>query len=168
MTALDRESIRGLVLGQPPLVEGYLDLDTQLQPNGFDLTLGEVAAFASEGQVDFSNARRRLPQTTPLAFDAQGRLHLAPGPYLVTTNEAVHLPLGIMALSYPRSSLLRCGVAVHNAVGDAGFRGRYQALLVVYNPHGFWVERNARLIQLVFFQLSQGVVGGYQGRYQGM
>ena len=71
-----------------------------------------------------------------------------------------------MALGKPRSSLLRSGVAVHNAVWDAGYRGRSQALLVVYHPRGFTLSRDARL---VFFAsaLAHPVDQGYRGRYQG-
>ena len=36
---LSREQLHQLILGDPPLLTAYLDLDSQLQPNGFDLTL---------------------------------------------------------------------------------------------------------------------------------
>ena len=107
-----------------------------------------------------------LPPLSPLAFDGLGFLYLAPGIYIVTYNEIVHLPAEVMALGRPRSSLLRSGVAVHNAVWDAGYRGRSQSLLAVYNPQGFRLERNARIVQLVFLRLS-GPTQGYQGTYQG-
>jgi dUTP pyrophosphatase len=71
-----------------------------------------------------------------------------------------------MALAMPRSSLLRCGVTVHTAVWDAGYSGRSQSLMVVYNPRGFRLQRNARIVQLVFFRLTQETEG-YQGIYQG-
>ena len=86
---------------------------------------------------------------------------------MVVFNEVVHLPLDLMALGRPRSSLLRSGVAMHTAVWDAGYRGRSQALLTVYNPEGFRVQQNAGLMQLVFFRLAQPVVEGYQGRFLG-
>ena len=120
---LDRESIRRRLDAAPPLLEGYPDLESQLQPNGFDLTLAEVAAFDGPGVLTADNAGRRLAATTPLPFGADGALHLDPGPYLVTLNETINLPLDVMALGKPRSSLLRSGVAMHNAVWDAGYRG---------------------------------------------
>ncbi|HUV75718.1 MAG TPA: deoxyuridine 5'-triphosphate nucleotidohydrolase, partial [Dehalococcoidales bacterium] len=52
------------------------------------------------------------------------------------------------------------------AVWDAGYSGRSQSLMVVYNPQGFRVQRNARIIQLVFLQLTRETEG-YQGTYQG-
>ena len=91
--------------------------------------------------------------------------NLAPGIYSITYNEIVHLPENIMALATPRSSLLRCGVTVNTAVWDAGYSGRSQSLLVVYNPQGFQLQRNARIIQLVFFRLGNQTEG-YSGTYQ--
>ncbi|MCX6005488.1 MAG: deoxyuridine 5'-triphosphate nucleotidohydrolase, partial [Chloroflexi bacterium] len=88
------------------------------------------------------------------------------GAYLVTFNEVVNLPVDIMALARPRSSLNRCGVSIHSAVWDAGYSGRSQSLLVVYNTHGFRLHKNARILQLVFFSLSRGVAQGYSGKYQ--
>ncbi len=164
---LDRESIRRRLSASPPLLEGYRDLEAQLQPNGFDLTLAEIAAFADPGVLTADNAGRRLAATTPLPFGADGALHLNPGPYLVTLNETINLPLDVMALGKPRSSLLRSGVAMHNAVWDAGYRGRSQALLVVYHPRGFTLSRNSRVLQIVFFLLAHPVDEGYRGRYQG-
>ena len=96
---------------------------------------------------------------------AHPNIELIPGAYVITYNEIVHLPRNVMALSAPRSSLLRCGVAVHNAVWDAGYSGRAQSLLVVYNQSGFRLQRNARVVQLVFFRLTQET-DGYQGVYQ--
>jgi dUTP pyrophosphatase len=39
--------------------------------------------------------------------------------------------------------------------------------MVVYNPQGFRLYRNARIVQMIFFLLSRDVVQGYQGRFQG-
>lgn len=163
---LDRASLERWLRGSPPIVEGLLNPAEQLQPNGIDLTLRSVAWFGSLGQLGVNVAERQLPSTVELAFDPEGYLHLAPGPYLVTFNEIVHIPLGMTALAWPRSSLLRSGVVVHNAVGDAGYQGRFQGLMTVVNPHGFRVARDARVIQLVFFTLAQPVTEGYQGIYQ--
>jgi dUTP pyrophosphatase len=101
----------------------------------------------------------------PLVFDGLGFIDLTPGAYIITYNEIVHLPKNIMALARPRSSLLRCGVTVNTAVWDAGYSGRSQSLMVVYNSHGFRLQRNARLVQLVFLWLTEETEG-YHGAYQ--
>jgi len=151
----------------PPLVENMCDVQQQVQPNGIDLTFKEVALFSSPGSLAPGNESRVLSSTAPLVFDGLGRVDLLSGCYLVTYNEVVNLPKNIMALALPRSSLLRCGVSIHNAVWDAGYSGRSQSLLVVYNTQGFRLYRNARIVQMVFLSLSREVAQGYQGMFQG-
>lgn len=168
---LDRATISKLILagdtGQPPLVEELLSLEEQLQPNGFDLSLQAVSQLRSAGSIGRDAAQRELSETEPLDFGPDGWLHLIPGPYLVTFNEVVNIPPDLMALGRPRSSLLRSGVSLHTAVWDAGYRGRSQALLTVHQPDGYRVQQGARLMQLVFFRLTNPVELGYTGRYQG-
>jgi len=162
---LSRQDIYRLLEKEPPLIEGYLNFDEQVQPNGFDLTLHEIALLESSGRIAVRDAERRLPELAPLAFDGLGFINLVPGIYSITYNEIVHLPRNVMALARPRSSLLRCGVTVGTAVWDAGYSGRSQSLLVVYNTRGFRVQKNARIVQLVFLWLSRETEG-YQGVYQ--
>ena len=166
MAVLSGHDIRRLLKGRTPLIEGWLDLEAQVQANGFDLTLGEVAVMQSPGRIAVDNSQRAVSDLSPLVWDGTGNLDLVCGLYMVTYNEIVHLPKNIMALGRPRSSLLRCGVTVGTAVWDAGYEGRSQSLLVVYHPGGFRVERNARITQLVFFELT-GESDGYHGIYQG-
>ena len=163
---LDRDSIGELLHHSPPLVQHYLSLEDQLQPNGFDLSLGEVGDLVSAGSIGTDSDQRELSELESLQFDSDGWLLLSPGPYLITFNEVVNLPLDVMALGRPRSSLLRSGVSIHTAVWDAGYRGRSQSLLVIHHPGGYRLQRGARLMQLVFFQLSSAVSQGYQGRFQ--
>lgn len=165
--ALDRESIGELLAAVPPLVEGYPSLETQLQPNGFDLTLQSIAAITSAGQLGADDADRQLAGVIPVSFDETGWANLPAGAYRITFNEIVHLPLDLIALGRPRSSLARSGVSIHTGVWDAGYRGRSEALLVVYPGQGFRLQQNARVLQLVFFRLLQPVREGYQGRFQG-
>ena len=167
MTAvLSKPDIQRLLKQEPPLIEGWIDLKEQVQANGFDLTVREVALTQSPGKITVANSQRMVSDLAPLVFDGLDFIELMPGTYVITYNEVVHLPNNIMALATPRSSLLRCGVTVHTAVWDAGYSGRSQSLLVVYNPQGFRLQRNARIVQLVFFRLTQETEG-YQGIYQG-
>ncbi len=163
---LSRQEIKRLLKKKPPLVEGYIDLEEQVQPNGVDLTLREVALLQSSGRITARNDQRLVSDLSPLVFDGLGYIDLVPGAYIITYNEVVHLPKNIMALGRPRSSLLRCGVTVGTAAWDAGYEGRSQSLLVVYNPRGFRLQRNARVMQLIFMRLSQKTEG-YKGAYQG-
>ena len=163
---LSRQDIVQLLEQEPPLLEGLIDPEKQLQPNGVDLTLREVAMLQSPGRIGVEDSQRMISDTAPLVFDGLGHIDLIPGAYIITYNEIVHLPRNVMALARPRSSLLRCGVTVDTAVWDAGYCGRSQSLMVVYHPQGFRLQKDARVVQLVFFQLTREA-DGYQGIYQG-
>jgi dUTP pyrophosphatase len=165
MSVLSGNDIRRLIKQKPTLVEGWLNLAAQVQANGFDLTLRDVALMQSAGRIMVSNSQRVVSDLSPLVFDETDCLDLVPGTYIITYNEIVHLPKNIMALGRPRSSLLRCGVNVGTAVWDAGYEGRSQSLLVVYNPLGFHVQKNARITQLIFLELTDESEG-YKGIYQ--
>jgi dUTP pyrophosphatase len=164
---LSRQEILMYLQADVPLVEKMVDMAQQVQPNGIDLTVKEIALLSSAGCVSTQNKDRVLSTTSPLVFDGLNGMDLMPGCYLVTFTEIVNLPRTIMALARPRSSLLRCGVSVHTAVWDAGYSGRSQALMTVYNPMGFRLRRYARIMQIVFFHLSGEVVEGYDGIFQG-
>jgi dUTP pyrophosphatase len=164
---LSREQIATLLDADPPLIDDLIDREAQLQPNGIDLTLATVSRFSGPGTLARDNRDRRLPDVDTLPFDRDDGIDLAPGPYLVRFNETVNLPPDYMAYARPRSSLLRSGVALHTAVWDAGYSGQGVALLVVYNPDGFRVQRDARIVQLVFHRLVHATSSGYQGNFQG-
>jgi dUTP pyrophosphatase len=164
---LSLEQIKQLLDRDPPLLEGLIDRETQLQSNGVDLTLDTVSGFTGPGTLTLDNANRRLPGTQEHPFDPEQQIYLSPGSYVVRFNETINLPADCMAYTRPRSSLLRSGVALHTAVWDAGYSGRGVALLVVYNTHGFRLEHNARIAQMVFHPLARATSEGYQGIYSG-
>jgi dUTP pyrophosphatase len=164
---LSSEQLRAMCAGTEPLVYGWADLDAQIQPNGFDFRLESVAHHCGRGVIGISNADRVLPGLEPVEPDPGGWFDLAAGIYLITFAETVQLPGNLMALARPRSSLNRSGVTIHGAVWDAGYHGRSTGLLSVLNPAGFRVQRGARVMQMVFFSLSQSTANLYRGRYQG-
>ena len=165
--ALSGASLRALIASDKPLIRDFVDLESQLQPNGFDLTLESVHYHSGAGVVGRSNDDRVLPDLEPLDFDVEGWIDLQPGIYHITYNEVVALPLNLMALGRPRSTLNRIGVTIHTAVWDAGYEGRSTSLLSVMNPNGVQVQRNARVMQLVFFAVGNPPETGYAGVYQG-
>ena len=124
MSVLSRADINRLLEAQQPLVEGWLDLAEQVQPNGFDISVRDIASLDSRGTIAATNSGRSVSKAGTLLFDENGFIDLAPGVYLITYNEVVHLPTNVMALARPRSSLVRCGVDVGTAVWDAGYSGR--------------------------------------------
>jgi len=136
-----------------------------LQPNGVDLSLGEIWTFREPGALGRHNAQRHLPEREELTFDDEGWVDAPAGAYGIRYAERVALPTDCGALCFPRSSLLRMGLTVPTAVWDAGYAGRGEGLLVVSNPHGVRLQRGARIAQLIVFRLTETTTG-YDGRYQ--
>lgn len=158
---LSGEEIRELI-EEKGLIKSYIDLDTQIQPNGFDCTLRSVYRIRGVGKIDFSNRERVIPEIEEMEFE-EDWIFLDGGVYRARLNEIIDLPKDVMAIGRPRSSVIRCGANVLTAVWDAGYRGRSEVGIVVYN--GLWLKRNARIIQLVFMKLSKESEG-YTGTYQ--
>ncbi len=147
------------------LVTEYLDLDKQLQPSGFDLSLERVEAYLGGGTVDFSNEERVIAETERVQPDADGWINLDKGVYKVVYNEVVKMPLNVAAIARTRSTLLRNGAEVGTAVWDPGYEGRSSSMLTVHNPHGLRLKVDARIAQLIFFETGD-VEKGYSGVYQ--
>lgn len=154
----------------PPLIENAIDLNKQLQPNGFELTIKKVEEFSQydSGRIAFDNSERKLPETYEMKFASDGWLFLPTGHYKIIFNEKVNIPKDIMAFGAPRSSLLRSGVSIETAIWDAGYSGRSECLLIVYAKAGFYIKKNARILQLIFVKLSKISSHGksYSGDYQ--
>ncbi len=165
---LNKEQIRQLI-ETSKLIEGYINLDSQLTSNGFDLTAGGVFEFISQGAIDFSNQERLVPQTKEIfprkmsPEDKFGWWFLKKGPYKIRTNETINLPNNLAALAFSRTSLLRIGLFTQHGVWDAGFKGSGEFILVVENPAGARIKQNARLAQLIFLAVEE--TEGYKGIY---
>ncbi len=72
MAVLADSEIRRLIEQEPPLVEDYIDLDAQMQANGFELTLRDVAVIQSAGRIAVDNSQRVISDVSPLMFDGLG------------------------------------------------------------------------------------------------
>lgn len=163
---LSKERLTEMLSQRPALVEEMVVPELQIQENGIELTVKELWSWQEKGSIGLENRDRQLSKCTKLEFEETGWIGLSPGSYKVVYNEVVNLPKDVVALGRPRSSLLRCGATVVSAVWDAGYSGRGEGLLVVFNPNGLRLRKNARVMQLLFLQLDQPVETGYQGLYQ--
>ena len=167
---LNRSEIEKLIKNQD-LVADYLNLDIQLTPNGFDLTVASIFEFDAAGALDFSNKERVIPEGKEIfpekltPQDKLGWWSLKKGAYKIKTNETVSLPKDLIGVAFSRTSLLRMGSSTQHGVWDAGFRGRSEFILTVDNPQGIRIKQNARIAQLTFHKIKE-VDCGYQGIYQ--
>jgi dUTP pyrophosphatase len=159
---LNSAQIRALI-EKEKLVYDYLDLEKQLQPASFDLTLAKVFRIAGKGAIDFDNSQRVIPKAEEIPFDAEGWADLSPGIYKVQYAEAVKIPSGLVGVTFCRSSLSRCGIDLYNGFWDPGYEGRGESVLIVHNSHGARLKKRARIAQIAFFALGGESAHLYKG-----
>ena len=162
--------IRGLVLS------GEIDLKTQIQPAGIDLTVKHISRYTTHGVLAFSNEERELPRmyTIPWGMYNDSRtlyndyqIWLEKGVYMVEADPIIEIPMDAIAFAQPRSSLTRMGCGVHSGIWDPGYKGDSTFVLNIYNPHGIIISKNARIAQLVYVRMESPATEGYDGIYQG-
>src|SRR5207247_9655806 len=105
----------------------------QLPPHAVALPVERVQRLTSRGLPGADDNVRDPAAREDVQADKDGWWDLHRGAYVITYREKVNLPADLMALSRPRSSLLRSGVAIHGAVWDAGYSGRGAGLMAVLN-----------------------------------
>ena len=148
--------------------------ESQVQPNGVDLTLGAVYEQVEPGHLGRSGktvGERLAVEPEPEEDESGGTgdgsgiptYRLEPGGYVAEYAERVRIPDGHVGFVFPRSSLMRNSAMLHTAVWDAGYEGRGEGLLAV--NHELHVEKGARFAQFVLAAADHE--GTYEGDYQG-
>ena len=134
--------------------------DTQVQPNGVDLTAEAIYEQTTPGRIGTSG--KTVGDRRAINADG-GVFTLAPGAYVLQYSETVHIPDGHVGFIYPRSSLMRNSCMLHTAVWDAGYEGKGEGLLEVH--HDIEIEQGARVGQIVLADAEHDET--YAGSYQG-
>ena len=147
------------------LVKNMIDHKSQVQPAGIDFTLKRLSTLESDGAIDFSNAKRKLPEYKEVLFGDDNLVHLGPGAYLVEFNETVEMPRNFLGLMRTRSSVIRSGATLTAGVIDPGYKGAIGALLQVWNEHGITLHKDAKLVQWVFAEI-RNPEDEYRGVYK--
>ena len=153
--------IRDLVLSRG------IDLNTQIQPAGIDLTVRGISQFMGPGVLDFSNEKRELPIMSFMEISEDEPLVLERGSYMVEADPVIKIPLDMIGFAQPRSSLTRMGCGVHSGIWDPGYEGDSVFVLNVYNLYGMRIYKNARIAQLVYARMESPATEAYDGVYQG-
>lgn len=134
--------------------------EEQVQPNGVDLTIGEIFMFEGMGTL---GKKKIFPSMKQLKPDENGYYNLKRGEYLVRYREIVQVPENAIGLVFPRSTLQRMGAIIYTSVWDSGYKGRGVGLLVVFNRDGIRIHKDARICQIVFMDARPS--GLYKGSY---
>jgi dUTP pyrophosphatase len=149
---LNKQELRDRI--ENGLITGYVDLEKQLTPQGFDFSVQSIEKFEEPGRIDFDNSERQIPESSPVEKDGD-YWKLEKGVYKIIPNESVNIPEDLFALAFLRSSMLRMGCDIVNGVWDAGFEGKGVFTLEVMNPQGVEIKQDARVNQIVFFEMEE-------------
>jgi len=148
------------MLGEKELLKLFPDFKELVQPSGIDLRIDEV--YQQKGPGSLMDNEKNLPEIhrlEPPIYTLKPK-----NSYLVTVDRKIKIPKGYSMLYLPRSTLLRSFITIHTAVGDPGFYGTLQFLLVNQGEFPYTLKQGERIAQGVVF-LVEGS-GEYQGSYQ--
>lgn len=146
------------------LVQGYVSLEKQLQPCGFECTVGTVYTLENDmGVLDFDNSKRYLPNRKQKEWDNKDSIILKEGFYLLETNEFLTMPNDLVGLINPRSSLHRMGLFLREALIDPGFKGNLVVGLFTFSRVQLY--KDARILQISFAKVSD-ISLSYNGIYK--
>jgi len=150
------------------LVEGLAERElTTPEGAGFDLRLGEV--YKISGSAFLGITHRETPKIEKIMEYKEGELRtitIKPGEFfLVSTIEAVRLPLDLCTTFIPRTTTFRSGLFLRTGVAQPGYEGKLTFGLKNEGPITVEIEMGARFVFVQFHE----VVGGtqYKGQWQG-
>lgn len=144
--------------------------EDMIQMHALDIRIGKVYRIAGgffvpeKGKTSQSKKEEMFPLVEP-TVPPREIFNLMPGVYAFDAVQSVEMAEGEAGWLVPRSSLTRNGVDVRSALYDAGYKGGVNGIIVVHNPHGCSIERNARVAQFVIVKAETAKL--YDGQYQG-
>lgn len=144
--------------------------EDMIQMHALDIRIDKVYRIVGgffipeKGKTSQSKKEEMLPVVEP-ALPMREIFSLTPGVYAFDAVQSVEMAEGEAGWLVPRSSLTRNGVDVRSALYDAGYKGGVNGIIVVHNPHGCSIERNARIAQFVIVKAETAKL--YDGQYQG-
>ena len=150
------------MLGETELLKLFPEYKEDIQPSGIDLRMDKLFKQVSGGSLIDNN--KNLPELEEI--EAENDIYtLEPHTsYSVTIKDKIKIPVGYTMLYLPRSTLLRSFVSVHTAVGDPGFYGTLQFMIVNNGDYQFQLKKGERIAQAVVFEVTGS--GKYEGSYQ--
>lgn len=154
--------------------EGKLALDPvadkfQVQPNSLDLRIGWTFYIPEQWQL--TDAGRVVMRPDYLEKKANSnhfkQVKLKPGQYfeflpnefvICSTLEKVSLKAdNLIALLYPRSSMIRRGFVMESGLVDIGYSGQLTIPILNATPHPLRLYPGERAYQLVFHTMANGM-----------
>lgn len=158
-----------MILGEKILRKIFKGYDEkQYQPNSIDLKLGRVyTEDLKMSEIGLFNGKKFLPnykEVETFKIDGKDCYRLLSGQaYWFEIEPAMEIPNDVAQFYLPRSSLLRCGVSLHTALGDSGFKGHLMFLAINNCKHTVIVGKGERVATAINFEVEDGSL--YVGDY---
>ena len=151
------------MLGENDLLKLFPEYEDSIQPSGIDLKMDKLFRQIDSGSL--IDNQKNLPELEEVECDDDNVYTLEPKTaYSVTVMGKTKIPVGYTMLYLPRSTLVRSFISVHTAVGDPGFYGTLQFLIVNNGNYPYRIKKGERIVQAVVFKVSGS--GKYDGSYQ--
>ena len=169
---LSAETIRDLCKCNPPLIETSRDLSF-VEGSAYDVELYSVQTPSTGSDMPFiGKYKRRLPtmidvQHGPVTGLGAEIYALGRGSYILKSMEQFHLPVGVGAIVFPRTSFFDAQCIFSGTTIAPGFSGYLRNLLVIHANRGIYLEREARYCQVKFFMHDAGLTDEYRGMRRG-
>lgn len=151
-----------IMLGEKELRKLFPEFEDSIQPSGIDLKLDKV--FEEAGSGSLIDNEKNLPPLREVECVDEVYTLKAKTSYSVSIMGKIKIPVGYTMLYLPRSTLLRSFISVHTAVGDPGFYGTLQFMIVNNGDYDFEIKKGERIVQAVVFKVEGS--GEYDGSYQ--
>lgn len=167
-----------MINGIDYLKKMYPDRDEKdYQPSGLDLRVGKVFKIKDAnclcaepklyGIVDGEKYLPELIEVEPQTVNGHKDVFAIEwdDPYIFEVQEQIQIGDHNAQFYLPRSTLLRMGVNVYTALGDLGYNGHLQFLVINHGVQTFYISKGERFAQLVDFEVKGGSES-YNGDYQ--
>ena len=150
------------------------------QPNGLDLRIGKLYTMKYEddqfyGIIDNVKSLPSLEEVSTILFKNPEDKSSGEGsevfklrsnvPYIAEVENQIQIGDSNAQFYFPRSSLIRAGINVYTSVGDSGYNGHLQFLIINHSPVPFYLSKGERFAQLVDLK-AKGISEHYDGDYQ--
>jgi len=145
--------------------------DVDIEPNGVEIGINEIRKIDKSGKVTVHGDHRMIdPKKKDITEEAKrettsGKFYLLKsGLYEVRLRNKVRIPENTVGFVFPRSTLNRYGILMHQtAVWDAGYEG-FGTLTVDIKPNTLKIHIDEKWFQLVLMKAKSA--GTYNGHWQ--
>lgn len=133
-----------------------------IEGSKYDLTLGSVERMSYDS-IACIGEQRMVPSAIT-EFPVEGWWMLRPRIiYLLQTLETLNLPINLLGIVRPRTTLFRCGIAIQCSDIDPNYQGRITVMAEVRNVAPVKIQVGSRFLHVKFAEFDTFETDFYRG-----